>query len=91
MPLRRHCCHQVHASGDMKGDLLEQMDIVVDGVNTLCSAHQELANVKTALEKEVAAHVEKSTLLGDKVRTVQSELQKTLPSKVRPAHLQVSL
>jgi len=74
------------------------MDSVVLGVSTLCTTHQELIIAKTELVyanaelgKKVAANDESLTLLGDKMRTVHSELQKTLPSKVRSVHLQVSL
>ena len=38
---------QPQALLEKEGDLREQMDIVVNGVHTLCTTHQELINAKT--------------------------------------------
>jgi hypothetical protein len=74
------------------------MDIVVNGVHTLCTTHQELINAKTELaganaelEKKAAAAADTPALLGDRVRTLCSELKKTLPTEVNTTYLWVSL
>jgi hypothetical protein len=89
---------QTHALVERDGDLLQQMDIVVNGVRTLCTTHQELIHAKTELaganaelEKKAAAAADTTALLGDRVSTLYSELKKTLPTEVNTTYLWVSL
>jgi hypothetical protein len=55
------------------------------------NANTELAGANAELEKKAVAAADTEALLGDRVRTLYSQLKKTLPTEVNTIYLWVSL